>query len=699
MWGTRFGGPLVATFTVVVVLALGLASGGVGALDQATPDTPSATAAPVEPAAGEPPLADAGLDQTVPQETTVYLDGGGSRSPDGELVNYEWEIERPDGTTSAPACLTGECVRATFLPTETGVYAVTLTVTDNEGETAEDTLYVTVTDNAPPSATLTGPDTLEVDESGTFTLRGSAGDAPLSSLRWLVDGDVHDSTFVDGGTEWQTTLSFDAPGTYTVGGRLTDVVGLTAEDYHTVTVESSDDGGGNDEGPFFDVAIIDTNSPVRPGETVTVEAIVENTGDASDTQEVTVGAEFADDNVTRTVGSLAPGESEAVTASFDTESVDPGLYNVTVASEDDSDQAKVGLQSSQKEVKVVDIVTQKPDRVGDDMRFYLEIKNVGETTVSESYLELHLPADGSYIGSTIYSGELEPGESTLIYQPIVWYAGANGWHEYNGRGVTLKAHPVPSSEDSSNWDYVYVPQFPTYELDMAPSDVKVAPERQDRYVNVVGVHGAKITNTGDLPGDMTARFNLLESENGESTGEKDQTSASIGPGETYVINTYERRGNELYYNPAQDRKDTIKVEVEVEDDRKVHDSATARKSWNRVLPDDPGGPCETGEAQMDVVTSPTATIVGNRVSYDVYLAECEDGEPVQRELNPSDYSVGYYNGSVGPPAYLTLYRGSEQAKGEIPRETSKDKIRFAWLVKHHDSGASGIGGAVWVKDL
>ena len=178
MWGTRFGGPLVATFAVVVVLALGVASGGVGAIDQAAPDTPGGTAVPVEPAADEPPLADAGLDQTVPPETTIYLDGGGSRSPDGELVNYEWEIERPDGTTSAPACLTGECVRATFLPTETGVYAVTLTVTDDEGETAEDTLYVTVTDNAPPSATLTGPDTLEVNESGTFTLRGSARRRP-----------------------------------------------------------------------------------------------------------------------------------------------------------------------------------------------------------------------------------------------------------------------------------------------------------------------------------------------------------------------------------------------------------------------------------------------------------------------------------------------------------------------------------------
>ena len=692
MWKTRFGGLLAAKLAVVVVLALGVASGGVGAIDQATPDTPSATAAPVEPAADEPPLADAGLDQTVPLETTVYLDGGGSRSPDGELVNYEWEIERPDGTTSAPACLTGECVRATFLPTETGVYAVTLTVTDDEGETAADTLYVTVTDNAPPSATLTGPDTLKVDESGTFTLRGSAGDAPLSSLRWLVDGDIHDSTFVDGGTEWQTTLSFDAPGTYTVGGRLTDVVGLTAEDYHTVTVESSDDGGGNDEGPFFDVAVTATNSPVRPGETVTVEAIVENTGDASDTQEVTVGAEFADDNVTRTVGSLAPGESEAVTASFDAESVDPGRYNVTVASEDDTDRTRIRVGTAAT-IEVTEIVPEHPDDPEQPYRFRVEVKNTG-TVAAETIVRLTIPGEDERIGG-LGTDEIEPEETVAVPTPVTWHYGPHGWHALDGENVEVRA-------TTTTWDGDYrkdvaIRQLPTYELDMPPSDVTLIPSDKNKAVTQVAVLDAEITNTGDLPGDATARFNLLESENGESTGEKDQTLVSIGPGETYVIDQYPRGENELYYNPQLEWEDTIKVEVEVEDDRKVHDSATARKSWVRVLPSDPGGPCESGEAQLEVVTSPTATDAGDRVSYNVYLVECEDGEPVQRELNPSEYSVGYYNGSVGPPAYLTLYRGSEQAKGKIPDHLSKDKLRFAWLVKHHDSGASGIGGAVWVE--
>jgi hypothetical protein len=43
-------------------------------------------------AANEPPLADAGLDQTVDRGATVLLDGTGSRDPDGEIVSYQWTV-------------------------------------------------------------------------------------------------------------------------------------------------------------------------------------------------------------------------------------------------------------------------------------------------------------------------------------------------------------------------------------------------------------------------------------------------------------------------------------------------------------------------------------------------------------------------------------------------------------------------------
>lgn len=90
----------------------------------------------------EKPLADAGLDQTVEQGTTVVLDATGSRDPDGTIVAYEWTIETPRDRVITPAEATQP--RTTFRATEPGLYRVTITVTDDDGLSTSDTLYVTV---------------------------------------------------------------------------------------------------------------------------------------------------------------------------------------------------------------------------------------------------------------------------------------------------------------------------------------------------------------------------------------------------------------------------------------------------------------------------------------------------------------------------------------------------------------------------
>lgn len=91
---------------------------------------------------GESPLADAGLDQSVVAGTTVYLDGGGSVDPDGDIVAYNWVIETPRGETITPT--DRDAVMTKFVPEQTGRYHVQLTVTDDNGNTRSDTLYVDV---------------------------------------------------------------------------------------------------------------------------------------------------------------------------------------------------------------------------------------------------------------------------------------------------------------------------------------------------------------------------------------------------------------------------------------------------------------------------------------------------------------------------------------------------------------------------
>ena len=80
------------------------------------------------------PIADAGPDQTVKVGTTVNFDA--SNSTDNFVIaSYEWDFG--DGTTG-----TGMTTNHTY--TEPGTYTVTLTVKDAAGNSATDTLIVTV---------------------------------------------------------------------------------------------------------------------------------------------------------------------------------------------------------------------------------------------------------------------------------------------------------------------------------------------------------------------------------------------------------------------------------------------------------------------------------------------------------------------------------------------------------------------------
>lgn len=85
----------------------------------------------------QPPVADAGEDQTVYFFETVYFDGSGSYDAGGEIVTYSWDFgDGTDGLGTYPV----------HSYTNTGEYTVTLTVTDEEGATASDTCTIHVLD-------------------------------------------------------------------------------------------------------------------------------------------------------------------------------------------------------------------------------------------------------------------------------------------------------------------------------------------------------------------------------------------------------------------------------------------------------------------------------------------------------------------------------------------------------------------------
>ncbi len=98
----------------------------------------------------DPPVANAGLDQTVMPGQMVAFDGSGSTDNVG-IVNYTWTFY--DGATLVT--LWGPNPDYTFL--SEGVYDVTLTVTDGAGHTSTDTVTITVTAAIPEFPTVIIP--------------------------------------------------------------------------------------------------------------------------------------------------------------------------------------------------------------------------------------------------------------------------------------------------------------------------------------------------------------------------------------------------------------------------------------------------------------------------------------------------------------------------------------------------------------
>lgn len=202
-------------------------------------------ALPVAPATAgnEDPLAEAGLDQDVSRGATVLLDATESRDPDGTIEQYAWSIRTPDGRVISPEC--PDCARTQFVPTEIGVYDVTVTVTDDDGATSSDTLYVDVSPGASPQVSVSGPSNPTVGQTVTYTASIEAGTANLAEVRWFVDG-TQVATHEIAGRSQTDTLSRTFPTTdeHIITVTAFDEDDQNASDSQPVHVEPSANDGG-----------------------------------------------------------------------------------------------------------------------------------------------------------------------------------------------------------------------------------------------------------------------------------------------------------------------------------------------------------------------------------------------------------------------------------------------------------------------
>src|SRR5574341_1392939 len=96
------------------------------------------------------PVADAGPDQSVPRNTALTLDGGGSHDANGDPLTYLWSVlSAPAG--SAAAIGNPSAVNPLFTPDLAGQYLIRLVVNDGRVDSAPDNVTITA---APLSVTV-----------------------------------------------------------------------------------------------------------------------------------------------------------------------------------------------------------------------------------------------------------------------------------------------------------------------------------------------------------------------------------------------------------------------------------------------------------------------------------------------------------------------------------------------------------------
>jgi ribosomal protein L14 len=193
----------------------------------------------VNPAANQPPTANAGNNITITLPTNSTTFNGSGNDPDGTITAYAWSwISGPATYTLG----TPNAATTTLINLVQGVYVFWLTVTDNSGATATDDITVTVNASAPtnqPPVAIAGNNiTLNLPTNST-TLDGTASfdpDGTIVSYAWSkVSG--------TGGTigspnSATTTLTNLQAGTYVFQLTVTDNNGATDDDNVTIVVSA-----------------------------------------------------------------------------------------------------------------------------------------------------------------------------------------------------------------------------------------------------------------------------------------------------------------------------------------------------------------------------------------------------------------------------------------------------------------------------
>ncbi len=226
----------------------------------------------------DPPVADAGANQSVQEDDAVTFDGSGSSDPDGDTLSYQWDFG--DGQT-------GTGIAPTHAYSYGDTFTVTLTVNDGNGNQDTDTAIVTVNEvNDEPVITSSPVATGTEGASYTYDVDSvdpDTGDTATYSLDQSPTGMTINSG--TGVISW-TPQSADVGASNDVTVRVTDGSGAVDTQSFSVSVSAPNNNeiyvadisfdskrGNKDWRATFEVRDQDNNPILGASITVTFDGI------------------------------------------------------------------------------------------------------------------------------------------------------------------------------------------------------------------------------------------------------------------------------------------------------------------------------------------------------------------------------------------------------------------------------------------